>query len=101
MLSSRAATWGGAPRAMMQASLASEGVRPNVFARIAAGGPGLGPKALRVRMARKSWEAEAELRQQGQILMITGSLSCRWTITGSETKGLMRVDVRRFSRASL
>ena len=37
----------GAPRAMMQASLASDGVRRNVLARIDAGGPGLGPKAFK------------------------------------------------------
>src|ERR1019366_1639199 len=41
-------------RLMMQASLASEGVRRHALARIAAGGPGLGPRAFSVRRARMS-----------------------------------------------
>ena len=36
---------------MTQASFASEGVRRNVLARIAAGGPGFGPKAFNVKSA--------------------------------------------------
>ena len=47
VFNSRAAISVGAPRAMMQASFASEGVRRNVLARIAAGGPGLGLKTFK------------------------------------------------------
>ena len=54
IFNSRAAISGGAPRAMMQATFASDGVSRNVLARIAADGPGLGPKALSVKSARIS-----------------------------------------------
>ena len=39
---------------MMQATFASDGVSRNVLARIAADGPGFGPKAFNVKSARTS-----------------------------------------------
>src|ERR1019366_7955538 len=83
IFNSRAAMAGGAPRAMMQASLASEGVRQNVFARIVAGGPGLGPRAFNVRRACTSWPGCDGL-SNGQIRTMTGNLSSRGTMTGSK-----------------
>ena len=68
---------------MMQASLASEGVRRNALAMIAAGGPGLGPKAFNVRSTRTSCAGGFSGPTKGQIRTITGNLSERGTMTGS------------------
>ena len=51
---------------MMQASFASEGVRQNVLARIAAGGPGFGPKAFNVNSARTSCAGKCAAPSKGQ-----------------------------------
>jgi len=66
IFNSRAAISGGAPRAMMQASFASDGVRRNVLARIAAGGPGFGPKALSVKRAPRPVPADALARRRAK-----------------------------------
>ena len=63
---------------MTQASFASAGVRRNVLARIAAGGPGFGPKAFKVKSARTSCVGCAGTRaapSKGQIRTITGNLT--------------------------
>ena len=71
---------------MMQASFASEGVSRNVLARIAAGGPGLGPKAFSVKIARTSCPGGCPGPSKGQMRKMTGNLSARGTMTGSKAK---------------
>ena len=68
---------------MMQATFASDGVSRNVLARIAADGPGLGPKALNVKSARTSCPSAPS---KGQMRTMTGNLSMRGTMTGSKAK---------------
>jgi hypothetical protein len=90
IFNSRAAISGGAPRAMIQASLASAGVRRNVLAMIEAGGPGFGPKAFNVRRARTACAAQCGGPSKGIIRRIIGNLSARGTMTGSNAKGFGR-----------
>ncbi len=54
---------------MMQATFASDGVSRNVLARIAADGPGLGPKAFNVKSARMSCPGAPS---KGQMRTMTG-----------------------------
>jgi len=58
---------GRSPRAMMQATFASDGVSRNVLARIAADGPGLGPKAFNVRRARASCAGGCDVPSHGSV----------------------------------
>jgi hypothetical protein len=66
----------------------SDGVRQNVLARIVAGGPGLGPKAFNVMSASTSCGCAGP--PKGQIRTMTGNLSVRGMMTGSNARGLGR-----------